>query len=67
MDPEQPTGLAHLESAALHDPVERRDRLGSAGSRLSAEIEALLQPMATDGMLTEVVATGALLARRPGA
>jgi SAM-dependent methyltransferase len=42
------------------------DRLGIAAPKLAAEIEALLQPVATDGTLTEVVATGALLARRPG-
>ena len=37
---------------------------GPAASRLAAEIEALLRPMATDGMLAEVVATYALIARR---
>lgn len=42
------------------------DRLGDAASRLAEEIEALLKPMATDGTLTEVVATSALLARRVG-
>ncbi|HLW79033.1 MAG TPA: class I SAM-dependent methyltransferase [Terriglobia bacterium] len=41
------------------------DRLGDAAPRLAAEIEALLQPLATNGTLTEVVATSALLAKRP--
>ena len=31
---------------------------------MAAEIEALLRPLATDGMLTEVIATHALIARR---
>lgn len=42
------------------------ERLGAAAPKLAADIEALLQPSATDGALTEVIATGALLARRPG-
>ena len=42
------------------------DRLGDAAPRLAKEIEALLRPMAADGMLTEVVATSALLGRRRG-
>ena len=42
------------------------ERLGTAASRFAAEIEALLRPLATDGLLTEVVATYALIARRPG-
>ena len=37
---------------------------GAAAPRLAAEIEALLLPLATDGMLTEVIATNALIARR---
>jgi SAM-dependent methyltransferase len=42
------------------------DRLGEAASAtMAADIEALLRPQAVDGMLTEVVATGALLAKRP--
>lgn len=40
------------------------ERLGEAAPRLAAEIEALLRPLADDAMLTEVVATSALLARR---
>ena len=36
------------------------DRLGEAASAaMAADIEALLRPLAVDGMLTEVVATGA--------
>ena len=42
------------------------DRLGDAAPRLAAEIVGLLEPLATDGKLTEVVATSALLARRFG-
>ena len=42
------------------------DRLGDAGPKLASEIEALLRPLATNGTLTEVVATSAVLARRPG-
>jgi SAM-dependent methyltransferase len=42
------------------------DRLGEAASAtMATDIEALLRPQAVDGVLTEVVATGALLARRP--
>lgn len=39
-------------------------RLGDDAPRLAREIETLLQPVARDGLLTEVVATSALLARR---
>ncbi len=41
------------------------DRLGDAASRLAEEIEAVMRPLATEGMLTEVVASSALLGRRP--
>ena len=40
------------------------DRLGEAAPRLAEEIEAVMLPLATDGMLPEVVATSALLGRR---
>jgi SAM-dependent methyltransferase len=40
--------------------------LGPHASRLAAEIEALLEPIATDGMLTEVISTNALIGRRRG-
>jgi SAM-dependent methyltransferase len=63
----RPVSITQLVHRAFSRSSTTPDRLGSAGSRLSAEIEALLQPMATDGMLTEVVATGALLAWRSGA
>lgn len=43
------------------------DRLGDTAPKLAAEIEALLRPLATEGLLQEVVATSALLGRRPGA
>lgn len=42
------------------------DRLGEAAPKLAKEIEVLLRPKATDGLLTEVVATSALLGRRVG-
>jgi hypothetical protein len=41
------------------------ERLGDAAPRLAAEIETLLTPLATDGTLPEVIATTALIARRP--
>jgi SAM-dependent methyltransferase len=59
--------VAQLVRRALSRSSTTPDRLGDAASRLAAEIEALLQPMATDGALTEVIATSALIARRPGA
>jgi SAM-dependent methyltransferase len=42
------------------------DRLGDAAPRLAEEIEAVMRPLATDGVLAEVVATSALLGRRGG-
>ena len=42
------------------------DRLGDAAPELAAAIKALLRPAATDGAFTEVISTGALIARRPG-
>lgn len=59
--------VAQLVHRALSRSSTAPDRLGDAASRMAAEIEALLQPMATDGTLTEVIATSALIARRPGA
>jgi SAM-dependent methyltransferase len=41
------------------------ERLGDSAPRLAADIEALLLPLAHDGMLTEVIMTNALLAYRP--
>jgi SAM-dependent methyltransferase len=63
----RPVSVAQLVHRAFSRSSTTPDRLGSATPRLAAEVEALLQPMATDGVLTEVVATIALLARRPGA
>jgi ubiquinone/menaquinone biosynthesis C-methylase UbiE len=59
--------VAQLMQRALSRSSTAPERLGAAAPRLAAEIEALLTPLATDGMLTEVIATNALLARRPGA
>jgi SAM-dependent methyltransferase len=59
--------VAQLVHRALSRSSTAPDRLGEAASRLAAEIEALLTPMATDGTLTEVIATSAVIARRPGA
>jgi SAM-dependent methyltransferase len=42
------------------------DRLGDAAAGLAREIEDVMRPLATDGMLTEVMATSALLGRRGG-
>ncbi|HME21082.1 MAG TPA: class I SAM-dependent methyltransferase [Acetobacteraceae bacterium] len=58
--------VAQLMQRALSRSSTAPERLGAAAPRLAAEIEALLSPMATDGMLTEVIATYALIARRPG-
>jgi SAM-dependent methyltransferase len=63
----RPVSITQLVHRAFSRSSTTPDRLGSAGPRLAAEIEALLQPTAADGVLTEVVATGALLARRPEA
>ncbi len=59
--------VAQLVDRAFSRSSTSPDRLGAAAPKLAAEIEALLKPLATDGMLTEVVATCALLGRRPGA
>jgi SAM-dependent methyltransferase len=59
--------VPQLVHRALSRSSTTPERLGSAAPRLAAEIEALLAPLATDGMLTEVIATYAIIARRPGA
>ena len=59
--------VAQLVARALSRSSTAPDRLGAAAPTLAQEIEALLQPMAVDGVLTEVIATYALIARRPGA
>ncbi len=56
--------VAQLVQRALSRSSTAPERLGDAASRLSVEIEALLSPLATDGMLTEVIAANALIARR---
>jgi hypothetical protein len=60
----RPITVEQLVDRAFSRSSTAPDRLGDAAPKLAAEIEALLQPMATDGKLTEVVATSALLARR---
>ena len=58
--------VEQLVARALSRSSTAPERLGDAAPRLAAEIEALLEPMAVDGGLTEVIATSALIARRPG-
>jgi SAM-dependent methyltransferase len=52
--------VPQLVHRALSRSSTTPERLGSAAPRLAAEIEALLAPLATDGMLTEVIATYAI-------
>jgi ubiquinone/menaquinone biosynthesis C-methylase UbiE len=59
------TSVEQLVERALSRSSTTEERLGTAASRFAAEIQALLRPLATDGLLTEVVATYALIARRP--
>jgi hypothetical protein len=59
--------VAQLLERALSRSSTTPERLGPAVPKLAADIEALLQPLAADGILTEVIATGALVARRPEA
>jgi Methyltransferase domain len=58
--------VAQLVERALSRSSTTPERLGAAAARLVDEIEALLEPLATDGVLTEVIATNALIAGRPG-
>jgi hypothetical protein len=58
--------VVQLVHRALSRSSTAPDRLGPDAARLAAEIEALLRPIATDGKLTEVVATNALIGRRSG-
>jgi len=61
------TGAAALVHRALSMSSSTPDRLGAAAAaRLAGEIEALVQAVAPDGALAEVVTTTALIARRPG-
>ena len=55
--------VPQLVQRALSRSSTTPERLGAAAPRLAAEIEALLAPLATDGMLTEVIATYAMIAR----
>jgi SAM-dependent methyltransferase len=59
--------VVQLLERALSRSSTTPERLGPAVPKLAADIEALLQPLAADGILTEVIATGALVARRPEA
>jgi hypothetical protein len=59
--------VAQLVERALSRSSTAPDRLGIAATRLTDEIAALLRPLAIDGALPEVIATNALLARRPEA
>ena len=58
--------VQQLVDRALSRSSTAPDRLGDAAPRMAEEIEAVMRPLATDGMLTEVVATSALLGRRGG-
>jgi SAM-dependent methyltransferase len=57
--------VAQLVERALSRSSTTTERLGLAAARLATEIEELLTPLASDGMLSEVIATNALVARRP--
>ena len=57
--------VQQLVHRALSRSSTAPGRIGDAVPRLAAEIEALLEPWASDGTLTEVIATYALIARRP--
>ncbi len=56
-----------LVDRALSHSSTSRARLGSRADRMVAEIAAFAAGVATDGMLTEVVESTALIARRPAA
>ena len=57
--------VAQLVERALSRSSTTTERLGPAAAQLAKEIEELLAPLASDGMLSEVIATTALIARRP--
>lgn len=63
----RPVTVAQLVQRALSRSSTTPERLGAAAPRLAAEIEALLVPMTTGGVLSEVIATYAIIARRPEA
>jgi SAM-dependent methyltransferase len=56
--------VEHLVDRAFSRSSTAPDRLGEAAPRLAGDIRALLSPIAHDGLLTEVIATNALLAWR---
>ena len=59
------TPVATLLDRAQSMSSTSRDRLGDAGiARLLTAVEAVLAPVAVDGMVTEVVESVALIARR---
>jgi 2-polyprenyl-3-methyl-5-hydroxy-6-metoxy-1,4-benzoquinol methylase len=58
--------VQQLVDRALSRSSTAPDRLGDAAPRMAEEIEAVMQPLATEGMLPEVVATSALLGCRGG-
>ena len=58
--------IEHMVDRAFSRSSTAPDRLGGAAPRLARDIQALLGPIAHDGVLTEVVATNALLAWRAG-
>jgi SAM-dependent methyltransferase len=57
--------VAQLVDRAFSRSSTAPDLLGNAAPKLAQEIEALLHPLARNGMLTEVVTTMALHAKRP--
>lgn len=58
--------MQQLIDRALSRSSTAPDRLGDAAPRMAEEIEAAMRPLATDGILPEVIATSALLGRRGG-
>ena len=59
------TPLATMIDRAQSMSSTSRDRLGDSGiTRLLIAVEAVLAPVAVDGMVTEVVESVALIARR---
>jgi SAM-dependent methyltransferase len=62
----QTVSVQQLVDRALSRSSTAPDRLGEAAPKMAEEIEAVMRPLATDGILPEVVATSALLGRRGG-
>jgi ubiquinone/menaquinone biosynthesis C-methylase UbiE len=59
------TPVAHLIDRAFSLSATSPARLGDKRNVLQAELEAFLQPLALDGLVTEVVETTASIATRP--